>query len=604
MSIYWCIDCNAYRKYGSDKWWSCTQAKHTMHNGDEKFETEVMEKQQQININKKTGMEDGQMLGSLDALMMIKMAAADPKEPASRASMILDDNVEKYSKTIDDDGSVYFWIKRDDESYDAFAHDDEKLARFVIRKYGEIYGPPLSRPAAMQAIGYHTAKGDVPGNLIRHTGKRVIRVKDTVWIDLQDKENSIYKITPEHCGPTEPYSPKLGILFYRGAGSQMPMPHRREGDWLNWFAEMLRVPKDRRMLFRLHVCHMFCMWQETPFMMFSGPEGSGKTVATTMVKELVDPTGMNSATHSLPKDENKLAMMLSKEQTQLFDNISYVSPQVSDMLCQACTGGTYRYRELYTSNNVLTMPFRKMRILFTGISKTAIRAPDLASRILHYEVLPGKDPGVKEELETEYLENRPYILYAALETVSKAMREYNSKLEHYAKFKTKTRMAGFERFGRAIAYVLGDRDGSAITQYQEIMHDDMSMMVADEPMLRMTEKILEDEPSGRYYNLTNKFYARIREIAIEDDTIDEKGRDFPKNVVFLRRQMDKLKGAFLERGIEITIGKVHDKTAIKRQASHIIIQRLKAETGQMDADATTTTTTTTTTVPSDEHSDG
>ena len=248
----------------------------------------------------------------------------------------------------------------------------------------------------------------MPSNTIKHTGKRVIRVGDVVWIDLRDDENSIYKATPDHCGPTVPYSPKLGILFDRGGGSEMPMPQRDESGtiWLDWFAKMLRIPEEKRMLFKVHVCHMVCMWQETPFMMFSGPEGSGKSVTAAMVKELIDPVGMNSVSGTLPtNDANKLAIMLIKEQTQLFDNISYISPQISDMLCRACTGGRHTTRELYTSNNILVYPFNKVRMLFTGISKTTIRALDLASRILHYDVPPGQPDRPKSDLEREYFEN-------------------------------------------------------------------------------------------------------------------------------------------------------------------------------------------------------
>ena len=545
-----------------------------MNGADKQFEAEVSANKKLIDDSNKMGMKDEKALGKLGVLMAVKTALADPKIPANRASLILKNSVEKYSKTENDDGRIYFWIKRDDGSYDAYPHDHEQLIRFVIRAYYKLYDEPLSRPAATQAIGAHTANGDMPSNIIRYTGKRVIKAKNnTIWIDLRDNENSIYKITPDYCGPTEPYGPDLGILFDRegGYGSEMPMPQRKEGDWLSWFVKMLRIPKDRHMLFKTQLCHMFCIWQETPFMMFSGPEGSGKTITAAMVKELVDPIGMNSTSNSLPKDETKLAMMLTKEQTQLFDNISYITSEVSDMLCQACTGGTHRIRELYTSNNMMTIPFRKMRILFTGISKTTIQAPDLASRILHYEVTPSQQPKAKSDLEIDYLEKRPHILYAVLETVGKALKEYSVNNERYAKLKPKTRMADFERFGTAIACVLGDREGNAIKQYQTIMSDDMAMMVADEPLIRLTEKILA-ENHGTYIELTNTFFAKIRELASVDETIDDKGKSFPKSPTTLRRQIDRLTGAFMERGIHIKIKRVHDKTAIVRQASHIIIE--------------------------------
>ena len=173
--------------------------------------------------------------------------------------------MEKYSKTADDDGKIYFWIKREDGSYDALHHKDEKLTRFIIREYDRIFSEPISRYAINQAIDVHMAKGDVPSNVVKHTGKRVIKTEDNIWVDLRDPQNSIYRVTPDYRGPSLPYSPDMDILFNRDGGSEMPLPERKEGDWLEWFADHLRVSDDMKMLFKVHVCHLFCMWQESAF---------------------------------------------------------------------------------------------------------------------------------------------------------------------------------------------------------------------------------------------------------------------------------------------------------------------------------------------------
>ena len=587
--MYWCLKCDNYRKRNSHPWKLCMKNSHEMTDADEKFEADILETRKKIVESIEIGMDDDVSMRKLGTLMEIKKTADDPDTPADKASAILADNVEKYSITADDDGMVYFWIRRDGELYDVFPHNSEKLVRYITREYSNRFGQSVSPSAIKQAISEHTAKGDVPGNTVKHTGKRVIRVGDVVWIDLRDDENSIYKVTPDHCGPTVPYSPKLSILFDRDGGSEMPMPQRDESGtiWLDWFAEMLRMPEEKRMLFKVHVCHMVCMWQETPFMMFSGPEGSGKSVTAAMVKELIDPVGMNSVLDTLPtNDANNLAMMLTKEQTQLFDNISYISPQISDMLCRACTGGRHKTRELYTTNNILVYPFNKMRILFTGISNTTIRAPDLASRILHYDVPPGQTNRPKSDLEIDYLENRPYILHAVLNTISKAMKEYNVHKDHYSSLPTRTRMADFERFGSAIAHVLGDKDYSSIRLYQDSMQENMSMMVVDEPLIRLIEKVLDDSPDGEYYKPTATFFARIRELGETDDSIDTKGRGFPKSTAVVTRMIDRLRGALLERGIEISTGKERDKTDNNRQCSHITIKQLPSKTDLDQAGST------------------
>ena len=567
----WCTECNEYRKNNSDVWWKCKQAKHIMHDADDKFQEEIDEVNKKIKRFKKSGIEDQESLGRLGVLMATQNADQKPKDTVDKADLILSEIVEKYSITGEGDNMVYFWIQRDNGSYDALPHDDERLIRLLLRKYKQKYGKVLNRVTALQAIQSHTAEGDVPENTIANVGKRIMKVGDTLWVDLRDPKNSIYSVTPEHRGPPYPYSPDLGILFTRDGGLPMPMPERDDDrDWLKWFSELLRIPKDIQMLFIVHVCHLFCVWQETPFMMFVGPERSGKTVTAAMVKELVDPVGLNSTSNTLPKDEAKLSMMLTRELAQLFDNVSYIPQPISDMLCQACTGGVFSARELYTTSSMRTIPFRKMRILMTSIVRDAIRTPDLASRTLLYDVPPGQKDAAKDDIEAKYKKNRAHVLYAVLDTVGRAMMEYEARKNHYSNLPTTTRMVEFERFGSAIAHVLGDREYKSIKDYQGIMSDNVAMMVADDPLVVLIEKIFEMDQVTKYFELTSVFYQRIHEIA-ESETIDTRGKDFPNTIVALRKGIDRLRGALLQRGFEVTVGKRYDVGAKEKHRSHITI---------------------------------
>ena len=569
--IRWCTVCRKYCKHNSDLWWECEQAKHVMHNADDKFQEEIDEVNKKIKRSKKHGIEDPESLGRLGVLMATQEAEQKPKNKVDKADLILSEIVEKYSITGEGDNMVYFWIQRDNGSYDALPHDDEKLIRRLLREYKKKYGKVLNRVTALQAIQSHAAEGDVLGNTIANVGKRIMKVGDTLWVDLRDPNNSIYSVTPEHRGPPYPYSPDLGILFTRDGGLPMPMPKRDDDrDWLKWFADLLRIPKDIQTLFIVHVCHLFCVWQETPFMMFVGPERSGKTVTAAMVKDLVDPVGLNSTSNMLPKDEAKLSMMLTKELAQLFDNVSYIPQPISDMLCQACTGGVFSARELYTTSSMRTIPFRKMRILMTSIVKDAIRTPDLASRTLLYDVPPGRKDEAKGDIEAKYKKNRPHVLYAVLDTVGRAMKEYEARKDHYSKLPTITRMVEFERFGSAIAHVLGDREYESIKTYQETMSDNVAMMVADDPLVVLIEKLFEMDQITKYFELTSVFYQRIQEIA-EEEMIDTRGKDFPNTIVALRKGIDRLRGALLQRGFNVTVGKRHDKGAKEKHRNHILI---------------------------------
>ena len=178
--MYWCLKCNNYRKHGSHKWKSCTKNSHEMTDADENFEADIEETRKKVNESVKLGMHDVAAMSKLVTLTALKKTAVDPKPPADMASAILSDNIEKYSITADDAGRVYFWIRREGESYNAFPHDSEKLVRYITLECSNRFDQSVSTYAIKQAISEHTAKGDMPSNIIKHTGKRVIRVKDTV----------------------------------------------------------------------------------------------------------------------------------------------------------------------------------------------------------------------------------------------------------------------------------------------------------------------------------------------------------------------------------------------------------------------------------------
>ncbi len=566
----WCSSCKEYRKYCSGQWRECNKDGHKMSGADERFKKEIEKTEQLVLDSKKNGQFDEKIAGRLGILKAIEQAKTNITEPADRVSEILQEKIQEYVKT--DDGQVYFWIERENGSYDALSRDSEKLVNLVLLEYDRLYSKTISRMAVVQAIGMHNAKGDMHGNVIRDAGKRVIKKDDAVWVDLRNTDNSIYRVTPKQRGPAYPYGPDMKILFNRDGGAEMPYPKRTEKDWLSWFCTFLRIPDDMQMLFKVHLCHMFCMWHETPFMMFVGPYGSGKSLTAALVKELVDPAGLLNAYTTLPQDDKHLALLLTKEQVVLFDNVSFIRAEISDMLCQACTGGMHRIRELYTTNSMITIAFRKMRVLFTSISRSIVRAPDLASRMLCYDVQAGQKNKSKNKLEASYMSKRPYVLYHALNVIGQAQEEYASRKEHYDNLPTTTRMTDFEQFGSAIAHVLGDKDYSSIQQYREIMSSDMAMMVADDPVVVLIEKMLEVDQADEYFGLTRVLLARMVELAINDDTIDERGKDFPKNTAALRRHIDRLRGAFLERDIEISVGKISNSNAVEKGRSHVRIK--------------------------------
>jgi hypothetical protein len=139
-----------------------------------------------------------------------------------------------------------------------------------------------------------------------------------------------------------------------------------------------------------------------------------------MLVSLVDPSPV--PLRRPPGSERDLMIAAESAHVLAFDNLSGVSPWLSDALCMLSTGGGFSTRKLCTdTDQTLIQAIRPL--ILNGIDDLAIRG-DLADRTLHV-LLPSID-GNRRRAEWELLQlfeaARPRLLGALLDAVSTALR--------------------------------------------------------------------------------------------------------------------------------------------------------------------------------------
>ncbi|MDI3389638.1 ATP-binding protein [Streptomyces sp. B-S-A8] len=150
-----------------------------------------------------------------------------------------------------------------------------------------------------------------------------------------------------------------------------------------------------------------------PFL--TGPQGAGKSTGGRMLVRIIE--GMSGDLRRAPKDEENLIAAVAAGWVTALDNLSHLTPDLSDAMCCIVTGAENIKRALYTDGDVVRARYRRP-LLMTGIDVGVIR-PDLAERLLPLRL---ERPGVRRteaELWSEFAEILPVVLGSLLDLTVK-----------------------------------------------------------------------------------------------------------------------------------------------------------------------------------------
>lgn len=159
-----------------------------------------------------------------------------------------------------------------------------------------------------------------------------------------------------------------------------------------------------------------------PIITLLGSAKAGKTTAMQRIADLIDPTtDMPGGTLTL--DPRTLTAIAKIRRPLIFDNISHVNGDESDLLARISTGGEIINRELYTNDDAHLTQLKRP-VLINGIIDGFARS-DLASRTFQFELtdfLPG-DRCAASALDAAWKADWPAILAGICELAVDVLAE-------------------------------------------------------------------------------------------------------------------------------------------------------------------------------------
>jgi len=195
-----------------------------------------------------------------------------------------------------------------------------------------------------------------------------------------------------------------------------------------------------------------------PILALRGEQGSGKSTATRLLRELIDPRA--SAHAAAPHKLDDLMVQAAQAHIVAFDNLSRIPPWLSDAFCRLATGAGMEKRELYTDAEVVAL-YARRPIIINAI-REIVERPDLADRVLQVELLP--IPETERLPERDLLQAwqgaRAGILGALVSGASRAMRDFQR-----IDLPEKPRMADFAVWAAAGVQAWGYTPTQFLTAY-------------------------------------------------------------------------------------------------------------------------------------------
>lgn len=457
---------------------------------------------------------------------------------------------------------IYVSIKINDH-YETIRLTSTRFSNIIQSEYYEKTKDIISKEKLSSVLNLIIARADLDKNLmIRDLSIRVAKDvnksdrsfttspinEQTYNYDLANTNWEIVRITTEGWKITSNSSNKPLFRRYRNNHSQDTPQRSYPQDIVKKFLSLFNFgSKNYEMLFLVYLVSLFIPEIAKPILILRGNKGSAKTTAFELIKKIVDPGDID--TLFFPKEINDLIQILNHNYLTCFDNISYVSDEMSDLLCRVTTGTGYSKRKLYTDDDTIAYKFKRP-IGINGINLASVKS-DFLDRclIIELERIPKEKRRKDEDIKSEFKSLLPSILGWIFDILTKVL-QYRKNNPEKITLKELPRMAEFGEHGEIISRCIGYEEHAFINAYYDNIQIQNNEVIESSLLGKMVMEFIKEKEV--WEGSASELYSILTVVVEQTDQRVVRSRAWPNAPNSMVRKLNELIPTLKENGIEIT----------------------------------------------------
>ena len=410
------------------------------------WDTEVWELVRAWNSSNKPPLNEQELLITFNSIKNIALSEKKDKRGTQAQQVIdyvLQENTDIFLNQFKEPCLIY-----PENSFIAQKINSKKTAQLLSKLYWDKKHKPVSARAVKEATVTLQGIATFDKKETKEVHNRIAWHDEDLYYDLGDNEHVVH-ITKEGWA-VKTTSP---VLFQRFNHQKIQVIPQRGGK-LEDFVKLVNISGQNNILLLLtSLVVSFIPDIPRPILAINGDPGSAKSTLLREMRDLIDPSVVPLSTP--PKKASGLAQLASHNYVTYFDNLSYISGELSDFLCRLVTGDGFSKRELYSDDEDVLYSYKRV-VGMCGINQVATKG-DLLDRcvIITLDLIDNKKRKEEKLVWREFNEQKPKILGSIFDCLS-----YCLKTAPSLKIDSAPRMMDAFRYATAASQFLGYKENN------------------------------------------------------------------------------------------------------------------------------------------------